>query len=503
MRIAILSAPDAGQAEYEEWQKVTCNAFGLYTLQIGAGEVLSGSMSMVGWEDGNKYIRVAIDPAGGQQFREVGTTQLLSVPYALYAARAGSTKTGGQRTGTVSSNAAHVVGDANYVTKYTALNVIGKSQIFDNGTSVGIGTAAPVATSSLHIRRTTGGQYLYLENPTANSFGSFRLYNDNPANFATFTKYGSAATGGYTGISSLYPFANMLGYGNNGPFLNAGTGNIGFAITKAGTNKLKIHIDAAAERLGLGGNAVPQSQVHFNNTDVGNDTLKFTNQTTGHLAGDGTELRFNGTTTRLINRENAALILGTGNTDRLTITANGQVGIGTGTPAARLHVVDSSIVFTATGDTAILAPTTAPPVQGGGRRMMWFPQRGAFRSGGVGLGEQNNWDRDSIGLYSTAIGWNTKAKERSSVAMGERTSALGFASVALGDATIARGIRSTAFGDGSEANGTTAVAIGEFNKANGDFSTAFGANTEANANFSYSAGLATRPTDNRLWRLAA
>ncbi|MEZ5047341.1 MAG: hypothetical protein R2831_10160 [Chitinophagaceae bacterium] len=49
-------------------------------------------MKDVTWETGNKYIRVAIDPKGGSDYVDAGTNQLLSVPYAIYADRAGLAK---------------------------------------------------------------------------------------------------------------------------------------------------------------------------------------------------------------------------------------------------------------------------------------------------------------------------------------------------------------------------------------------------------------------------
>jgi len=83
-----------------------------------------------------------------------------------------------------------------------------------------------------------------------------------------------------------------------------------------------------------------------------------------------------------------------------------NVGIGTTTPVARLHVADSNVVFM--GPLTIPASTTFnPPVQGAGARMMWYPQKAAFR---VGIVEGAHWDKDSMGRYSFAVGFNTIAK---------------------------------------------------------------------------------------------
>lgn len=210
------------------------------------------------------------------------------------------------------------------------------------GNNVGIGINTPSAM--LHVKRNSSGGNLFLENSNPNAFQSFRLFNDVPTNFATFTKYGSTFPGGYTGISTLYPFANLLGFGNNGPMLNASTGNIGFAITKGGTNKLKIHIDAVSERVGIGGSAIPAANVHVNNSLVG-DTIKLTNNTTGHTSSDGLEIRTTGVAASLTNRENSTLDFGTNNVSRMRINADGKVVIGAAaTPAGYRLFVEEGIL---------------------------------------------------------------------------------------------------------------------------------------------------------------
>ena len=72
-------------AQFVEHHTATTNGIGLYTVQIGGGTAVTGTMSAVTWSAGNKFIKVGIDPNGGTSYTNMGTTELLSVPYALYA----------------------------------------------------------------------------------------------------------------------------------------------------------------------------------------------------------------------------------------------------------------------------------------------------------------------------------------------------------------------------------------------------------------------------------
>ena len=91
LRLSILQGSITGTAVYTETQTATSNANGLVTLQIGGGTVVTGTFSTIDWSAGPYYIKSEIDPTGGTTYGIAGTTQLLSVAYALYANKAGST----------------------------------------------------------------------------------------------------------------------------------------------------------------------------------------------------------------------------------------------------------------------------------------------------------------------------------------------------------------------------------------------------------------------------
>jgi len=71
---------------YSETHNVTTNSFGLMNLQIGGGAVVSGAMTAISWGTSAHYLNIRVDQTlTGSSYVDMGTTQLVSVPYALYA----------------------------------------------------------------------------------------------------------------------------------------------------------------------------------------------------------------------------------------------------------------------------------------------------------------------------------------------------------------------------------------------------------------------------------
>ena len=86
VKISVLQGSASGTAAYVETQNVTTNANGLATFQIGGGTVVSGTMAGIDWANGPYFIKTETDPTGGTNYTIAGTSELLSVPYALYSA---------------------------------------------------------------------------------------------------------------------------------------------------------------------------------------------------------------------------------------------------------------------------------------------------------------------------------------------------------------------------------------------------------------------------------
>lgn len=85
LRISLVADSMNATSAYVETHQVTSNTQGLVQLAIGGGTVVTGSFGSVPWSRGKMFAKIEIDPAGGTNYTLSSTTQLLSVPYALYA----------------------------------------------------------------------------------------------------------------------------------------------------------------------------------------------------------------------------------------------------------------------------------------------------------------------------------------------------------------------------------------------------------------------------------
>jgi hypothetical protein len=90
IRISLLQGNPTGTAVFVETHTPPTNVNGLLSVEIGSGALVSGSISGINWANGPFFIKTETDPTGGTSYGIVSVTQLMSVPYALYAKTAGN-----------------------------------------------------------------------------------------------------------------------------------------------------------------------------------------------------------------------------------------------------------------------------------------------------------------------------------------------------------------------------------------------------------------------------
>lgn len=165
MRISILQTSPSGTAVYVETQSTTTNANGLVSIEIGGGTVVSGSFAGINWANGPFFIKTETDPAGGANYTITGTSQLLSVPYALYAANAGTASGGGNFTHYIGEEFGggvifHLWKDAQGVEHGLIVDKtdLGTSQAWSNITQTAIGPAAQTNWNGVNNSNAIVGQ---------------------------------------------------------------------------------------------------------------------------------------------------------------------------------------------------------------------------------------------------------------------------------------------------------------------------------------------------------
>ncbi|MEY3237372.1 MAG: hypothetical protein RI883_1473 [Bacteroidota bacterium] len=84
MQIEILQGGIGGSVVYTESFAPTTNSYGLVNLEIGTGTT-SDDFTVIDWANDTYFMRTSIDVTGGSSYAVMGTSQLVSVPYALHA----------------------------------------------------------------------------------------------------------------------------------------------------------------------------------------------------------------------------------------------------------------------------------------------------------------------------------------------------------------------------------------------------------------------------------
>jgi hypothetical protein len=172
IQISILQTTITGSAVYTETQTATTNINGLVSIEIGTG-TSSDDFSTIDWGAGSYFIKTATDASGGSNYTITGTSQLMSVPYALYAKTSGSSTPGPQ--GAPGTNETHT-GDVTGATVLTITNdAVTTAKILDaNVTDAKIAAVSAskltgvvgIAKGGTNIATYTQGDILYATSAT-------------------------------------------------------------------------------------------------------------------------------------------------------------------------------------------------------------------------------------------------------------------------------------------------------------------------------------------------
>ncbi len=179
---SIFQGTPSGTKVYSESHTVKTDGLGIVNLAIGKGTIVTGSFSGINWSTGSYFISISVDGT------ELGTTQLLSVPFALWAEKAGNGFSGNYNDLTNKPDLANVATSGNYTdlsSKPTLAPVATSGNYTDLNSKP---TLAPVATSgnytdlnskpSLAPVATTGNYDDLLSKPELSAIATSGIYED-------------------------------------------------------------------------------------------------------------------------------------------------------------------------------------------------------------------------------------------------------------------------------------------------------------------------------------
>ena len=441
-QFSILQGSATGTAVYTETHAVTTNEFGLVNLNIGGGST-SDDFSSIDWGNGPFFIKVELDENGGTAYAEMGTSQLLSVPYAMYA----------------NDVANKDDDDADPFNEFQTITKLGNTvTLSDGGGSFidEVDDADNSATNELQILNFSNDT-LYLDNGGQVYLGEYSsLWGQNDTNIFY--------NNGWVGVGTETPSGMMVVQGDEGVNPDSAifevknkNGQTIFAVYDGG---VRIWVDDTDAKI---------------NTDKGGFAVggyRLNKSTTNEY------LRVTPDSVRVYIREDDGAKI---NTDKGGFAVGGY----------RLNKSTTNQYFNINAN---LEADTLNPSEA---RIFWYPLKEAFMSGRVLVESadsvgQNSWatgfESKSIGDYSQAMGYKARAFGNNSTAIGNNANAINDNSYAFGNNTYVENINSYAIGNGANVLGKGSYAIGSGAQASGNYSFAVGSDGVD------SAGIATNPT---------
>ena len=238
LKVSILEGSSNGISAYTETHLVTTSELGLFAVQIGRGEIISGSFKTINWSLGSKFLNVAMDINGGNNFLEMGASQLLSTPYALYAEKSGSSIWNTDAKG------------INY-----------------NG-NVGIGTLSseyPLELKTNSIGQSNNRYLIALSNSSTDNYATTKIiFKSADANVGVGTIGLNNSSYAYNNNASTFVIASSA---TNGLQLHTEKSKIAFNIGKDDNqNKEKMVLNASGN-LGIG-TKTPNSKLQITDGDI-------------------------------------------------------------------------------------------------------------------------------------------------------------------------------------------------------------------------------------------
>jgi trimeric autotransporter adhesin len=452
IRITLFDGGATGTSVYSETRQAATNQLGLFTLSIGGAGAISstGNFATINWSTGNKFIKVEVDPLGGNNFITLGNTELLSVPYALYAVNGKQGPVGPQ--GVPGPQGTQGIAGLKSLVKTTAepagANCANGGQKVESGVDANNNNVLDAAeiTATGYTCNGNNGTVLNAWNITGNT-------STNPATHFIGTadnqplrfKVNNSWAGEIHPSNANLFFGLNAGSANTTGQSNTGIGKAALSLTTSGAYNTAVGYNALSNNTtGNGNTANGVSALSLNttggyNTSVGQSALS--SNTTG---ADNTAIGVNALGHNITGKGNTATGLfalstnttGYGNTAigtyALEFNTNGDGNVATGMKALNQN---NGFYNTANGYDALLYNSTGSSNTATGAEALKYNSTGFENTatGNLAL-YSNTLGAENVAVGSVALGLNTTGSYN--VAIGERalsTNDGGLENIAIGN----------------------------------------------------------------------